>query len=328
MNTKEKLLGLLESNTEKYLSGEDIAEALGISRTAVWKAVNALRSDGCDIEAISNKGYRLVSDADVLSENGIRKHLDTSIADIGLSVYPVTDSTNIRVREAALSGAPEGFAAVAGSQTAGRGRLGRSFYSPSGTGLYLSLLLRPAALPSRQTIKITTLAAVAACEAIEAVSDRKAMIKWVNDIFIDGKKVSGILTEASFSLESDSAEYVILGIGFNILTPEGGFPEEIKNIAGAIFDRPQKDIRNRLAAEFISRFMAAYRAPRFGGYEEKYRARSLAVGHTVDVLLPAGPKEAYVLDVDDDCRLIVRYPDGTEDSLYSGEVSIKLSHAR
>ncbi|MBQ3913339.1 MAG: biotin--[Lachnospiraceae bacterium] len=324
MNTKEKLLGLLENNTEKYLSGEDIAETLSISRTAVWKAVNALRSDGCSIEAVSNKGYRLVSDADVLSENGIRKHLDASIADIGLSVYSVTDSTNIRVREAALSGAPEGFAAVAGSQTAGRGRLGRSFYSPAGTGLYLSLLLRPASLPSRQTIKITTLAAVTACEAIEAVSDRKAMIKWVNDIFIDGKKVSGILTEASFSLESDSAEYVILGIGFNILTPEGGFPDEIKNIAGSIFDAPQKDIRNRLAAEFISRFMTAYRAPHFGGYEEKYRVRSLAVGHTVNVLLPDGPKEAYVLDVDDDCRLIVRYPDGTEDSLYSGEVSIKL----
>ncbi|MBR5967587.1 MAG: biotin--[Lachnospiraceae bacterium] len=327
MNTKEKLLELFEHNTGEYLSGEEIAAKLDISRTAVWKAVNALRTDGCNIDAVPNRGYRLVSDADVLSGNGIRKYLDASLAQMKIDVYAVTDSTNIRVREAALSGASEGFAAIAGSQTAGRGRLGRSFYSPSGTGLYLSLLLRPASLPSQQTIKITTLAAVAACEAIEAVSDRKAMIKWVNDIFIDGRKVSGILTEASFSLESNTADYVILGIGFNILTPDGGFPDEIKNIAGSIFTAPQKDIRNRLAAEFINRFMKSYHAPSFGGYEKKYRERSLAVGRTVDVLLPEGPKEALVLDVDDDCRLLVEYPDGTRDSLYSGEVSIKLPTA-
>ena len=324
MNTKEKLLELFEQNTGDYLSGEEIAAELNISRTAGWKAVNALRADGCNIDAVSNRGYMLVSDADVLSESGIRKYLDASLAGNALSVYTVTDSTNIRVREAALSGEAEGFAAVAGSQTAGRGRRGRSFYSPAGTGLYLSLLLRPAALPSKQTLKVTTLAAVAACEAVEAVSDRKAMIKWVNDIFIDGRKVSGILTEASFSLESDAAEYVILGIGFNILPPEGGFPEEIKDIAGAIFDRPQKDIRNRLAAEFINRFMSAYLTPGFAGYEEKYRKRSLAIGRNVNVLLPDGPKEALVLNVDDDCRLLVRYPDGSEDTLYSGEVSIKL----
>ncbi len=267
MNTKEKLLELFERSNGKYLSGEEIASELDISRTAVWKAVNALRADGCNIDAVPNRGYRLVSDADVLSENGIRKYLDASLAHNAINVYTVTDSTNIRAREAALAGKPEGFAAVAGSQTAGRGRRGRSFYSPAGTGLYLSLLLRPAALPSRQTLKITTLAAVAACEAVETLSDRKAMIKWVNDIFIDGKKVSGILTEASFSLESDAAEYVILGIGFNILTPGDGFPEEIKDIAGAIFERPQKDIRNRLAAEFINRFMAAYLTPGFSGYE-------------------------------------------------------------
>ncbi|MBO7353577.1 MAG: biotin--[acetyl-CoA-carboxylase] ligase [Lachnospiraceae bacterium] len=325
MNTKEKLLELFEHNTGEYLSGEEIAAKLDISRTAVWKAVNALRTDGCNIDAVPNRGYRLVSDADVLSENGIRKYLDASLADNAINVYTITDSTNIRVREAALSGTPEGFAAVAGSQTAGRGRLGRSFYSPSGTGLYLSLLLRPTSLPADQTIKITTLAAVAACEAIEAVSDRKAMIKWVNDIFIEGKKVSGILTEASFSLESYTAEYVILGIGFNILTPEGGFPEEIKNIAGSIFTAPQKDIRNRLAAEFINRFMKSYRSPAFGGYEDKYRERSLAIGRTVNVLLPEGPKPALVLDVDDDCRLLVKFEDGTTDRLNSGEISIKLT---
>ncbi len=325
MNTKEKLLELFEQNTGEYLSGEEIASKLDISRTAVWKAVNALRTDGCNIDAVPNRGYCLVSDADVLSENGIRKYLDASPAGNTINVYTVTDSTNIRVREAALSGAAEGFAAIAGSQTAGRGRLGRSFYSPSGTGLYLSLLLRPSSLPSKQTIKVTTLAAVAACEAIEAVSDRKAEIKWVNDIFIDGKKVSGILTEASFSLESDTAEYVILGIGFNILTPEGGFPDEIKNIAGPIFAAPQKDIRNRLAAEFINRFMNAYRTPGFAGYEEKYRRRSLAIGRSVNVLLPEGPRPALVLDVDDDCRLLVKYEDGTTDRLNSGEISIKLS---
>ena len=325
MNTKEKLLELFERNTGEYLSGEEIAAKLDISRTAVWKAVNALRSDGCNIDAVPNRGYRLVSDADVLSENGIRKYLDASLAQMKINVYAVTDSTNIRAREAAVSGEPEGLAAIAASQTAGKGRRGRSFYSPSGTGLYLSLLLRPHTLPSKQTVKVTTLAAMAACEAIEAISDRKAMIKWVNDIFIDGRKVSGILTEASFSLESDTAEYVVLGIGFNITAPEGGFPDEIKDIAGAIFTAPQKDIRNRLAAEFINRFMKSYRSPAFGGYEDKYRERSLAVGRTVDVLLPEGPKPAFVLDVDDDCRLLVKYGDGTAFSLNSGEISIKLT---
>ncbi|MBP3305912.1 MAG: biotin--[acetyl-CoA-carboxylase] ligase [Oscillospiraceae bacterium] len=324
MNTKEQLLALLERNKGVYFSGEEIAERLSISRTAVWKSVKALRNAGYQIDAVQNRGYCLSAETDILSVQGIQKYLKPVCGRLEIHVLPALDSTNSAVREKAMAGAPEGYTIIANHQTRGRGRSGRAFYSPPDTGIYMSLLLRPNYSSSRQAVKLTTMAAVATCEAIEAVSEEKAQIKWVNDISVRGKKVCGILTEASFSLEDGSLEFVVLGIGINVSPPSGGFPVEIKDIAGTVFRESQSDGKNRLTAEFLNRFMRYYSDPDMPDYVDNYRSRSMAIGKEIQVISPNGTKKAVALDVDQDCRLIVRYADGETESLYSGEISIRL----
>lgn len=321
MTTKERLLSLLESGKGNYLSGEEIAEKLAVSRTAVWKAVKSLRADGYEIDAVQNRGYSLAETTDILSVQGIEKYLSDAGKGLVLEVLPVAESTNALLREKAAAGAEEGYLIAASAQTKGRGRLGRSFYSPPDTGVYMSLLLRPQGYSPMQSVKITTMAAVAACEAIEAVSGRTAMIKWVNDIFMNGKKVCGILTEGAFNLESGNLDYVILGVGINVYEPGDGFPADIAQTAGAVFPDQRSDGKNRIAAEFLNTFMEIYRGNE--SYSEKYREKSLVIGKNVRVITAAGEREATALDIDADCRLIVRYGDGRVDQLSSGEVSIK-----
>lgn len=344
--TKEQLLTLLEENGSEFLSGEIIAERLSVSRTAIWKAVEALREEGYGIAAVRNKGYRLSPGTDILSEQGIRKYLTSICDNIELDIIPVVDSTNERVRERATAGAPEGYAAIAITQTSGKGRRGRNFYSPSDTGLYLSVLLRPRSCTAQKAAQLTTMAAVAACEAIENVSEETPRIKWVNDVYIAGKKVCGILTEASTSLEDGLVEYAILGIGFNVLPPKEGFPRELENIASTIFAESQRDGRNRLAAEFLNRFMVHYAAsydtatcdattcdaakpshaePNDPDLLESYRSRSLVTGKPIKVINARETKAATALGIDDDYRLIVEYEDGSQEHLSSGEISIRVS---
>lgn len=327
MGTKEELLTLFENNKGMYFSGEDIAEKLSVSRTAVWKAVESLRSDGYNIDAVRNKGYSLSVETDILSEQGIRKYLETDCCDIVLNVLPSLSSTNTLVRERVAAGAREGYTVIANHQTEGRGRSGRSFYSPPDTGIYMSILLRPEGYTAQQAVRLTTMAAVAACEAIETVSGKNALIKWVNDIYVNEKKVSGILTEASIGLESGFLEYVVLGIGFNVSMPRDGFPDELNDIAGAIFEKIGSDTKNRLAAEFLNRFLAYYRMFPNTGYVEQYRRRSLVIGKEIQVMFPCGSKWATALDVDEECRLIVRYEDGSKESLSSGEISVSLNRS-
>ena len=196
--TREDLLAILWQSADAYISGEELAKRLAVSRTAVWKAVGQLRRDGYRIESVPNRGYRLLSDSDVLSEEGIRRHLQHQ--ELQLQVYRTITSTNTVLKTLAAQNAPAGLALVAGEQTAGRGRLGRSFYSPADSGLYLSLLLRPH-MSAVQATHLTACAAVAAAETIEELSGRPAQIKWVNDILVNGRKVCGILTEASIDCE-------------------------------------------------------------------------------------------------------------------------------
>lgn len=323
MGTKEKLLVLLEEKKGSYLSGEEIAESLQISRTAVWKAVKALRNSGYEIDAVQNKGYCLSERTDILSEQGIRRYLDAENDWLKFEVLATAVSTNSLAREKANSAVPEGYTILANAQTGGRGRLGRSFYSPPDTGIYMSLLLRPVGYSPAQAVKVTTMAAVAACEAIESVSGKETQIKWVNDVYMDGRKVCGILTEGAFNLENGNLDYIILGVGMNVYLPEGGFPEEISHIAGAVFNQSENDGKNRLAAAFLDCFMKYYRSGS-GAYAEKYRKRSFVIGKQIEVITPSGRSRADALDVDGDCRLIVRYEDGTVEALSSAEVRIKV----
>lgn len=322
MGTKEKLLSLLETRKGEYLSGEEIAQQLEVSRTAVWKAVKTLQSAGYEIVAVQNKGYCLSATSDILSEQGIRKFLDPQWSIIP-EVLPTATSTNALLREKANGGAPEGYAVLANAQTNGRGRLGRQFYSPADTGIYLSLLLRPVGYSPDQAIKVTTMAAVAASKAIEEISGKKAKIKWVNDIYMDGRKVCGILTEGAFGLEIGSLEYIVLGVGINAYEPQNGFPEDIVGIAGAVFEKAIDDGKNRLAAAFLNHFMECYQEENHSCYAQEYRNRSLVIGREVTVISGGMQRGATALDVDGDCRLIVRYKDGSIQALSSAEVSIR-----
>lgn len=324
MTTREQLLELLENSRGTYFSGEKIARILRVSRAAVWKAVKALRQEGYAIDAVTNKGYCLSPETDILSAQGVGKYLKGEYRELELQVLPTVPSTNALVRERANQGCPEGLTVIANTQTAGRGRMGRSFFSPPETGLYLSLLLRPTQYEPRQAVRLTAVAAVAMCEAIEAVSGREAGIKWVNDVYVQGKKVCGILTEGSFDLESGGLDSMVLGAGVNVYPPGEGFPPELSAIAGTVFDSPRSDGKNRLAAEFLNRFLDCYYAPGDVGYIEKYRDRSLVVGKPVTVLSGGTARPALACGIDEECRLLVRYETGATEVLSYGEVSVRL----
>lgn len=327
MTTKEKLLALLEENKGAFFSGEEIARTLQVSRAAVWKAVNALREDGYTIDAATNKGYRLSPDSDILSPQGIRRFLNPEYQDLDLTVLPTAPSTNALVREKANQGCPEGCVIVACEQTAGRGRYGRQFFSPADTGVYLSLLLRPTAYSPQQATCLTAAAAAAMCQAMEAVTGQQPGIKWVNDIFLHGKKVCGILTEAAVGLETGALDYMVLGAGVNLYPPADGFPEEIQSIAGSVLERSCPEAKNRLVGEFLNRFWYFYTHPECRAYLEDYRARSLAIGQNVAVLSAGRAVSAYAYGIDDDFRLLVRYENGDTEALSYGEIRIQLAES-
>ena len=322
MSTKDTVLELFEKNRGFYISGQQIASELNITRTAVWKAVKILQKEGYKIEAVTNRGYCLDKDADVLSVRGIRSRLSEDCAGLRPEVFVSVGSTNTLCNEKAKSGEAEGYVAVAGAQTAGRGRRGRSFYSPAGTGIYMSLLLRPHGLTGDQVLGLTTMAAVAVSESVEALSGKKAEIKWVNDIFVDGKKVCGILSEAMYEVPSGALQCVIVGIGINAYAPEAGFPPEISETAGCVFDKPEVDLKNSLVAEVLNRFMAYYNSPSTDDHFESYRQRSIVLGKDIEISKNDIVRKAHATGLDEDCGLIVRYEDGSEEVLKSGEVSI------
>ncbi|MDD5863461.1 MAG: biotin--[acetyl-CoA-carboxylase] ligase [Firmicutes bacterium] len=324
MTTKERLLALLEEGRDRYISGEEIAKALQVSRAAVWKAVQALRAEGYPVDAGTNKGYRLSQACDILSAQGVGKYLKPEYRNLEVTVLPTVPSTNARVRQLASEGAEEGRVVIAREQTAGRGRMGRTFFSPPDTGLYLSLLLRPTEWSARQAACLTAAAAVAMGRAMEQVTGQTPGIKWVNDLFLRGRKVCGILTEASLGLETGVLESMVVGVGVNLYPPEGGFPKELDAIAGSLLERPLPDGKNRLAGAFLNAFWDFYTHPEEKAYLEDYRRWNLAVGREITVLSGGREERAYAQGIDDDCRLLVRCESGETKALSYGEITVCL----
>ncbi|MEG2000469.1 MAG: biotin--[acetyl-CoA-carboxylase] ligase [Evtepia sp.] len=314
---KDQILTALEQARGTFVSGHALATALSVSRTTVCNAVHALQDAGYAIEAVTNRGYRLAPGNGPLSRQSIEKYL---LPGLSIEVIPSAPSTNSLLKQRAETAAPEGLVLIAEEQTAGRGRRDHTFFSPSGTGLYMSLLLRPT-LPASDALCITTAAAVAVAEAIEEVSGRDAKIKWVNDIFCDGKKVCGILTEASIDLEGGGLHYAILGIGVNVFP--AAFPPELN--ATSVFTTPSDsfDLRSRLAASILNHFMREYPNLSQKNYFEAYRSRSLLLGKPITISGATTQQDATALDLDSDFRLKVQYPDGSISYLSSGEVSVK-----
>lgn len=322
MSVKDDIAALLEKNRGDFVSGQELADKLGCSRGAVWKAVRTLQQQGFNITAVTNKGYCLETDSDVLSEQGVRKHLPKEFADTPLAVFDCVGSTNTIVKQKAAEGAPEGTVVIAQQQTGGKGRLGRSFFSPKDSGLYLSILLRPKLEVSR-AVRITTCAALAVCDAIESATGEKPDIKWVNDVYLRGRKVCGILTEASVSMENGGLDYAVLGIGINVYEPPEGFPEELKNIAGAVAKRRTADLKNKLAATVVTSFMRYYENIAQGGFREDYSKRLMWKGEQIVAISGENKTLCRIIDVDEECRLEVELENGEHKLISSGEISIR-----
>lgn len=336
MTIKDSVLKTLKNNKNVYISGEDLSSTLGVSRAAVCKAVKALREEGYIINAVTNKGY-LMPDSDVaLSEESVRRYLPPKLRSNPLFVYDVVDSTNLQAKRLLLEQpVKHGSAVIASQQTAGRGRLGRSFYSPE-NGIYVSIIVKPAFDLSKAGL-VTVAAAAATSEAIESVCGLATKIKWVNDIYLGNRKICGILTEATTDFESGQIDSLIIGIGIN--TSSQGFPAELEAVAGAISDTALNgSVKAELTASVIQNVLKyadlnSFDTTSAPDFIDSYRKRCMLTGRNITVYKGAyrrdpskelGGISARAVGIDDSGGLIVEYEKGIRETLTTGEVSIRL----
>lgn len=321
MSQQEVYEALLQA--EGYLSGEELSRRLQITRAAVWKAVESLRKQGCEIEASTGLGYRLCGES-LLQADAIARCL--SVPRTRIHVSDSVDSTNLECRRLAAQGAPCGTVVAANQQTLGRGRRGRSFESPKGLGLYLSILWRPQCAP-QALLPLTALSAVATRRAIHRVCEASCDIKWPNDLTLHGKKIAGILTEMSLEGETGTVDYVVLGIGINVRHRAEDFTPEVAAIASSLErELGHRVRRSALAAALIEELDLLYDdiLPRPRKWLEEYRSACLNLGKTVQLIQPDGSRQkALALDIDEQFGLTVQYPDGKTQTLRSGEVSVR-----
>lgn len=323
--SREKVLSLLLEDPSRPLSGEAMSRQLGVSRAAVWKAIEVLRQEGYVITSAPNRGYRLESAPDRVREGELTGPLAGCKIGSTLACLETIDSTNTECKRRAMAGDPEGLVVLAEEQTGGRGRLGRTFQSPKGCGLYLSALLRPD-LPPGEVVDFTAWVAVAVCDGIEAACGVRPRIKWTNDIVLNGKKLVGILTELGLESETNSLQYLVTGIGINVNHRPEDFGEDIRDMATSLAQELGHPVRRAvLAAEIIralDRMYATFPANK-QEYLDKYRADCLTTGQQVQLITPVSRQEAFALEIDDEFRLVVELPDGTRKAMSTGEVSVR-----
>lgn len=321
MKLHERVLSMLRIH-EGYCSGEYMARELQVSRNSIWKAVNRLKDEGYAVKSSTRNGYCLESVGNAMLPSDISAALEPHTKQLKLQIKESVTSTNDEIKRLAEEGVPEGTVLIAHEQTMGKGRLGRSFHSPYGTGLYMSILLRPA-FSATQALFITTGAAVAVCRGIEAVTPKKAEIKWVNDIYIEGKKVCGILTEAATDLENGGLHYAVLGIGINVREPEEGFPEELRETAAALFqDSVPEGLRTKLSAAILNAFFHLYQALDDRSFMQEYKERSFFIGRRVRLLRGNTVVSGIVQDIDEEAAIIMELDSGQIERFIAGEVQI------
>lgn len=325
--SRRTVLELLRGR-EDFLSGEELSRRLGLSRAAVWKAVDALRKEGYAIEARTGLGYRLTAAPDAMTESEIRSFLgETALVGRTLQCFDELDSTNLRAKQLALAGAPDGAVVTADCQTAGRGRMDRSFQSPRGKGVYLTALLRPD-LPPERLLPVTAMAGVAVCDAVEELCGVRPGLKWPNDPVLGGKKLCGILTELSLEGEAGRVQYLVLGIGVNVGQTAGDFTPEVAEMATSLAMALGRSVsRPALAAAEIralDRLYADLLAGNLTPYLAAYRRDCVNLGRTVQLISPDGTREtARALDIDDSFSLVARTEAGEVRTVRSGEVSVR-----
>lgn len=319
---KTKILTLLR-NSQDYVSGQEICEKLSVSRTAVWKVINHLKEEGYCFEAIQNKGYKIISAPDLLTESEIKSRLKTEWAGQEISCQNETQSTNVDCKSLAEQGAKHGQLCIADTQNAGRGRRGRTWESPKGTSISMSLLLRPIIKPNQASM-LTIVMALAMVKALKELYKDDFRIKWPNDILFHNKKICGILTE--MSAEMDYVHYVVIGCGINV--NQEVLPDELSEVATSIkIERGKSSQRAELVAEILFCFEELYQA--FNKNEnlsflmDEYNSQLINKNQQVKVLDPNGEFEGEALGINSVGELMVKTQEGTVVNVYAGEVSVR-----
>ncbi len=323
MTTRENLMAILMANQGHWVSGEQVSNRLNISRAAVWKHMQRLQDEGYVIVATPKKGYKLQHVPDRLQGPEINAHLQTqTLGRPQLVCLAQTDSTNLRAKALAAQGAAEGTVVVADSQSHGRGRRGRIWLSPPGTGIYTSMILRPAITPA-EAPRITLLTAVAAARALQHTSGIRARIKWPNDILIDAKKIAGILTE--ISTEMDAIDYIVVGLGLNVNTAAAQFDPEIRRLATSVrIETGHTCRRAELLAAYLNEFEVLYDCFQTKGFApimDQWRAMSDIIGRQVTVDVLGTRYRGTAVAVDDDGVLILEDEAGQTRRIFSGDVT-------
>lgn len=319
---KSEILKLLKES-DGYLSGQQLCEQFQVSRTAVWKVMDRLKKEGYEIEAVPRKGYRLVESPDVLSAAELESLMDTRWAGKKVVFSKETDSTNIQAKSGGEKGDPHGTLFVTESQNAGRGRRGRSWESPAGESIYMSLLLRPE-LPPVKAPMLTLVMALAVARAIREETGAEALIKWPNDIVVDGKKLCGILTE--MSTEMTYINYVVIGVGINV--NQNQFSEELKERATSLkLEEGRAFRRSAIIASVLEWFETYYEKFRkdgnLAGLQNAYNELLVNRGRQVQILEPENHYEAYASGINDAGELVVTLEDGSVRNIFAGEVSVR-----
>lgn len=313
MSTKQEVLRYLISSSNTYVSGEKLANDLGKSRAAVWKAIKTLQAEGYSIKAVTNRGYMLDDDNDILNADIISSRLDDSIEVV---YYPSIDSTNTEAKRLINNGKNNTMLLVADEQTAGRGRQGKSFYSPPLTGIYMSFVTHPM-VNLQNAVTATTAAAVAVCKAVESLTDKKPTIKWVNDVYLDDKKICGILTEAVTDFETQTVTSVIIGIGMNIKTID--FPTDVENASCLGANVKRADLISEITKELNRINNSDY-----GEFIDYYRSHSMIIGKKINFIKDGRVTPATAVEIDEQGGLIIQLENGEKTTLRSGEISIRV----
>lgn len=322
-STRGRILAALRE-ADGFLSGQELSEQLSVTRTAVWKAVQKLQEEGYRIQAVRNRGYRLQEvQPDILSSEEIEGRLKTKWAGNTVYSYTEVDSTNNRAKQLAEEGAPHGTLVMADIQTAGKGRRGRSWSSPSGSGIWMTLILKPDLEPSRASM-LTLVMAHSVTKAIRMVTGLDAGIKWPNDVVVNGRKVCGILTE--MSAEIDFINHIVIGFGINANITS--FPEEIGKTATSLeLEMGQPVSRADLAASVLEQFEVDYQAFLSHGdlsaLLTPYNDMLLGIGQQVRVLQPGHEYTGISAGINRAGELLVKREDGTVTEIYAGEVSVR-----
>ena len=318
---KAEILKMLRE-TDGYVSGQELCNKFGVSSTAVWKAINQLKENGYEIEAVQNKGYHLLSAPDIMDKTELESIHATEWAGCEIYYFDSIDSTNTKAKELAEEGHPSGTLVVADRQTAGKGRRGRSWESPTGIGIFMTLMLKPEINPNNASM-LTLVAAMATTRAIRRVTGVPAMIKWPNDIVMNGKKVCGILTE--MSAQFDYINHIVIGIGINVHNED--FPEEIAKTASSLYLESGQHIhRASLIEAFLEEFEDVYaeylKTEDMEGLQKEYDAMLVNRGRQVRVLDPKEPFEGKAMGITKKGELIVDTWESRK-LVSSGEVSVR-----